>query len=330
MFSIMSESFDNVYSDMYDNIEKLYNKEQKIKFLKDEYGLDTEKTLKSVVNFWCNVSQYEAEKNKDVLEFGTADFIDLLNRLNIRTASSFSNRKNLILVYLQWGVRNKDYSLENVNRFIDLHFKEIIHSDRIKDKFFKNFDDLNECIQTAIKSKEKQDSYKYQVVTAILYLLWLGLTLEEIYMLQLSNIDFQNNIINYNNMQYHINSETNQYIQRHIVNAKDDNQMLLELLNDDKNITRSTMRAYISEFANIFNNIDSSDIYYEHLLYPKDISESGLFYRLFEQEKKNGIQINSISDKLLLQFGYRNESNPSMLTKLSDRYKTWRHVFYSI
>ncbi len=326
----MSESFDNVYSDMYDKIAKLYNKEQKIKFLKNEYGSDTEKTLKSVVNFWCNVSEYETEKNKDVLDFGTADFIDLLNRLNIRTASSFSNRKNLILVYLQWGVRNKDYLLENVNRFIDLRFKEIIYSDRIKDKFFKDFNDLSKCIQAAINSKEKQDICKYQVITAILFLLWFGLSLEEIYMLQINNIDFQNNIINYNNMQYPINSETCQYIQRHLIGVRDNNQMLLELLNGNKNITRSTMRAYISEFASILNDIDSNNQYYQHLLYPKDIMESGLFYRLFKYENKESIQINSISNDLLLRFGYHNEATQSMIVKLSDRYKTWKHVFYNL
>ena len=324
----MSEIFNQVCSEMYNDVNSLYNKEQKLKFLKVEYSDSTEKTLKSVINAWGAISKYESEKQRDILEFGIADFIDLFNQLNIRTSSSFSNRKNLIANYLQWGIRNSKYSFDEFNRFMELRFKNVIQSNRIKTKFFKSIDDLNECLDVAAVEKDNKGSIKARIIKSALFLMWCGLTIDRVYELKISDINFQKHTINVNKSCFTIDSYVEKYLQNCIIGYKDKNQLLLFNLNEDQAITLGTLHGYISDFAAALNNISKSNRYYQHLLYPKDVKESGLFFKLYQLELNTGNKIDMISDTILSKIGYDENITPSLLPKLFDRFRIWKHVFY--
>jgi len=326
----MSEIFNQVCSDMYNDVSSLYNKEQKLKFLKAEYSGSTEKTLKSVINAWGTISKYESEKQRDILEFGIADFIDLFNQLNIRTSSSFSNRKNLITNYLQWGIRNNKYSLDEFNRFMELRFKNVIQSDRIKTKYFKSIDDLNECLDVAAVENDNKGSIRARIIKSTLFLIWCGLTVEEVYELTISDIDFQKHVININRSCFTIDPYAEKYLQNCIISHKSKGQLLLCNLNDDRAITLGALRGYISEFAGALNNVSKDNRYYQHLLYPKDVKESGLFFKLYQLELNTGSRINAISDTILLKIGYDGNITQSLLTKLFDRFQIWKYVFYGV
>lgn len=150
---------------------------------------------RSVLN---KIMEYEKIHNCDITSFNNDSFIDLFNYNGWLNHESYSSYKTVVTKYLYYKGAN-----DIAKSFASLTYKNISitkKSNMFSKFYFLNFDEYSKYIQLYLErvtSNPKFIQYKY--TATCIYLIWIGLSLDEIIHLKTYDYDEKNNILKVNN-----------------------------------------------------------------------------------------------------------------------------------
>lgn len=344
----MYEEYANKYNVSSNVIDRLYNPKQKLKFIETCYGKETISTIKPVIGFWGSIGKIESSYQKDLMQFNVAELNDVLAKLNIAVKSTFENRKNLIKTYYEWGVTCGLFPLDKLSEYFgDLSFDKILNDDNVKQRYFKNFDELQNCIKTLIKYYNDADSNRYDMETVVIYLLWCGLPINLIYRLEIKNIDFATKTIDLGTMKYKMNDTVANFIENYL------NKTSYTIINKGKNnqsyyfrntgyllrprtqrsiyyYSQNTIIVKLSKFGSGLSKINNLNKYSNHSLSLKDVRDSGCFDRIYHFEKEQRISIIDVSDDIFSRVVCEQSLAKQKKAYIITMYKLWKRIFYGV
>jgi hypothetical protein len=215
-------------------------------------------------------------------------------------------------------------------------------------KYFKDFDDLIDGVNTILEKINPIDKEQYSICYIPIFLNWIGLTVEECCNLQTNNIDFSTKIISINNKEF----IANQYLLDVISKSVDlsgystgfktrnasrefqyepSNYIIRKLLGSDQpNYIEKDLQQRVSGFIGTTSELPKDNRFYNHTFFLKDIRDSGSFYRILQYEKETNINIDNIDNEVLLGLLYTNELSTSKENNTKQDYKNWKNIFYGI
>lgn len=346
MNSLSIQIFENYNLDK-DVFDQIYNLNQKIKFIKDQYGNQKINAQENIIRFFSNTGETERFLDKDLNSFNNIEMEELFKNLNIVSQASFSNRKTVIRKYFEWSFTQKLISLKDFSWFNSFSINNVESFNLGYKKYFKDFEDLQNGINTLLNKWNPIDNEQYAICYITMFLRWFGFTVEECCNLKTSQIDFNTGIVKLENKTIKINDivlkiisesiEKNGYTtgfktrnaSRNFLYKKSD-YVIRKLKNSNEDrYGPKDLQQKISIFISCTNELKQNDRFYCHTFFLKDIYDSGVFYKMRQYEKKNNINIENIDRDILLGLLYVNELSASKENNSIQDYKNWKNIFYN-
>lgn len=167
------------------NSHKLYNHEQKVRFLEEEYPNDN--TRQTYASALISVAKFEKDKNKDLCDFSYNDVVDLMIGLKKKTYKSLDVSQTIMVKYVDWAIR-EGYNQTGLNAF------KLLSKDDLK-KYTHKIAEKKSYI-TRERLYEIADALYNPIDKAILVLLFEGVrgraeienTFEELRNLKMSDV----------------------------------------------------------------------------------------------------------------------------------------------
>lgn len=315
----------------------MYNSDQKEEYIKYE-----SKNEQSLTNYFKRIFENEKEYGKDIADMDEDELKSTLISLNIRREESRNHMLSLMRGYINWA---KFSNKTNNNSSINNITPDVISSDNaIITQMLKSPKQVEHIINNSIKedyySQENRDS-RDQLV---LWLLYSGMTIEELQSLKKNDIDYVNKKVKTKDDIYQVNDKilalcekcsNIKYLEKTGTKSKSgiinydllDNEYLFRPIAGQK--LRDPMckqTIFIAIIQKIFNN------YYELTgeyirVSPLNIKLSGIFYQLYEQEQM-GTKITSEILAKYLKIEY--SSKKELLIKIRKwkiDYDDWKLAF---
>lgn len=150
--------------------------------------------VQRITNLWKRVSRFEAEYKKSIDDGYTKDdYVQLLAALNIRNISGFLSTKSLIRKYVEKLIEDGHLPLSSLNDIVHIGYDDLDAAKIFELKFFKDFESLQDAIQTTLVVADKVDERIFSTQIAAIYMAWCGLKLEDA--LRLKKEDVKENSI---------------------------------------------------------------------------------------------------------------------------------------
>lgn len=330
-----------------DVINLLYNSEKKLSFIEEQYGNQDQKSIEVIARFFGNLGKIEKEKEKDLLNFNVIEIESIFRTLKIAVRGTFNNRKNIIKKYFEWGIGKKYIPINTLDMFNNLVFDHIFDQNNLKSKYFKNVEDLFECLMSIVNASDSDDKHRYDTIICAVLLVWCGIPTNNPCILKIENIDLNQGIVKLDK-EYIIPKfvcdfiseflSTTSYIgfkkgsKGKVYYYKDTGYLLRTTTNSSiVCYSQSGLQSRISTwFTKGIDELDENNEYFEHTLYLKDVRDSGFFWRMYEYEQQNHILIKDIDKEMFLQLKYDNEITDQNMSNYIDIYKSWKQTFYGV
>lgn len=329
-------------------LQNIYNFDQKMRFVEEQYGNQKLSAKQGIVRFFSNTGIIEKHHNKDLNKFNQIEMSELFKSLNTVTQATFSNRKTNIRKYFEWSFAESIIKLNEFDWIYDFSLEDVEVSDLEYKKYFKNFKDLQNGIRTILEKLNPIDNEQYAICYISIFLSWFGLGIEEICNLQSGNINFENKSININGKTFKVNQYVLDIIQNSIqakgyttgFKTRDASRefkyepskyVIRRLLGAQQpNYTKGTLDQRISSFISATSELPKSDRFCNHTFFLKDVRDSGAFYRILQYERENDINIESLDKNMLLGLKYESNLSISKENNFKQDYKKWKNLFYGI
>ena len=329
-------------------LQKIYNFDQKMQFVDDQYGFEKLKAQQGIVRFFTNTGEIENKYQKDLNKFNSIEMSELFRYLNTVAQGTFANRKTNVCKYFEWSFSQGLIKLNDFEWLNDFSLEDIDVAGLGYKKYFKDFDDLQNGVKTIIGKINPIDNEQYSICYIPIFLSWFGLSVEEICNLQSENIDFENKLININNKTFTVNQYVLDIIQKSMqtdgyttgFKTRDASRdfkyehskyIIRRLAGAEKpNYTKGTLDQRLSSFIGVTGELPESNRFYNHTFFLKDIRDSGAFYRILQYEKKNDISIEDLDKNVLLGLKYESKLSMSKENNFKQDYKKWENIFYGV
>ncbi|HHY29009.1 MAG TPA: hypothetical protein GX523_20125 [Desulfitobacterium dehalogenans] len=121
---------------MLKNFTGLYNSDQKLRFLKEEYP--NELTRKTYGSLLLQLTKFEEFYKKDLCDFSYSEAVDSLIGLRKKTFKSLDVAQTIIVKYINWCM-NEGYSSTGINSFKLLNkedLQKLVHQIAQKESYF--------------------------------------------------------------------------------------------------------------------------------------------------------------------------------------------------
>jgi hypothetical protein len=79
-----------------DVFDSIYNLDQKIRFIEDQYSSQKLSAQQGIIRFLGNTGEIENRYKKDLNKFNNVEMEELFKSLNIVSKATFNNRKTII------------------------------------------------------------------------------------------------------------------------------------------------------------------------------------------------------------------------------------------
>lgn len=136
--------------------------------------------VQRITSLWKRVSRFEAEYKKSIDDGYTKDdYVQLLAALNIRNISGFLSTKSLIRKYVEKLIEDGHLPLSSLNDIVHIGYDDLDAAKIFELKFFKDFESLQDAIQTTLVVANKVDERIFSTQIAAIYMAWCGLKLED-------------------------------------------------------------------------------------------------------------------------------------------------------
>ena len=86
-----------------DVFDSIYNLDQKLKFVDEQYGAQNLTAQQGIIRFLGNTGEIENRYKKDLNKFNNVEMEELFKNLNIVSKATFNNRKTIIRKYFEWS-----------------------------------------------------------------------------------------------------------------------------------------------------------------------------------------------------------------------------------
>jgi integrase len=344
----MIKDFAQKYQISTDIINKLYNPNRKIDFIEEQYGGNqSNKSIEVKTSFFKNIGDIEKQKGKDLMEFNIIEIESIFKTLKIAVKSSFNNRKNIIRKYFEWGIQKGYINFDRIILFDNLTFDHIFDDNNLKNKYFKDINDLIKCLNIIVSTYTPYDRHRYDTIICAILLIWCGMSINDICCLKIESIDFKSKTIKLDK-DYKLPEYVNNFIIDYLnTTSYTGNQKAklgkVYLYKDTGYVLRVTTNSSIlcyskaglqSTISNWFNKgitqIAENNRYFGHSLYLKDVYDSGFFNRLYEYENQYNIKVRDLDDKIFLNLRHINNISEQKKGKLIETYQLWKQTFYGI
>lgn len=140
----------------------------------------SEQSAVTVQNFWTRLHRHE-QKNGKTIEDGYTkeEFIRLITDLNAGNTQGFTRYKSLIKKYLEYLVENGALPQDNIDVLVSIKYEDIDASELYDQKYFKNFQDLQDSITQTLRAAQKVDDDIFATQISAIYMAWCGVHLED-------------------------------------------------------------------------------------------------------------------------------------------------------
>lgn len=154
----------------------------------------TEKSVKEMTYLFERIGRYENQLGKHIEDNLTReDFIFLFENIGIASIYSFKNIKSKFTTYLEW-LRDKGYASPNLEAVSKVKFSDISLKHVYKQKYFKDFQSLQNKIDDTLWAAERIDDLVFATQITAIYLAWCGVKIEEA--VALKKVDVEEDHIN--------------------------------------------------------------------------------------------------------------------------------------
>lgn len=139
----------------------------------------TEESAKEMTNLFERIGRYEDQLGKHIEDDLTReDFVFLFENIRIASIYSFKNIKSKFVTYLEW-LRDKNYASPNLEALSGIKFKDISLKQVFEQKYFKDFQSLQDKINDTLWAAERIDDMVFATQITAIYLAWCGVKVEE-------------------------------------------------------------------------------------------------------------------------------------------------------
>ncbi len=336
----------NKYQLDIDIFKQIYNLDKKMKFIEDHYGCQKLNAQQGTIRFMSNAGEYEKKTDKDLNKFNNIEMEELFKSLNVVSNATFAYRKTIVRKYFEWSFSEGLIKLKDFDWLENFSLDTMNISDLGYQKYFKDFDDLKNGVNTILEELNPIDKEQYAISIITIFLTWFGLTVEECCNLKTGNIDFENNVIKIENKIFVVNKyvvdiiKENMRTDGYLTSFKNKNAVrefkykqsdyiIRRLISSNSlNYTEKDLQQRVSVFIKTTNDLPVDNRYYNHTFFLKDIRDSGAFCRLLKYEKENNINTDEIKKDVLLDLFYVNDFTISKENNLRQDYKKWKNIFY--
>lgn len=136
--------------------------------------------VQRITSFWKRVSRFEAAYKKSIDDgYTKEDHIQLFAALNVRNISGFLSTKSLIRKYVEKLIEDGHLPPSSLDDIVHIGYDDLDPARIFELKFFKDFESLQEAIETTLVVAEKVDDRIYSTQIAAIYMAWCGLKLED-------------------------------------------------------------------------------------------------------------------------------------------------------
>lgn len=141
----------------------------------NSYQSITVDNINSVLDQLC---EYADKIDKSVLEFMYQDFLNMYKSCRWTQKGVFENRKNIIAGLLDYCYSNNMCTEQYLSEFKGIYGSVFDNSVLFKTDYYKDFNELSHLINSLFGDAEDKEN-NMQAIGAI-YMLWCGLTLDDI------------------------------------------------------------------------------------------------------------------------------------------------------
>lgn len=140
----------------------------------------SEASARTVNNFWIRLRKVEQKHGKNLEQGCTRDdFIRLISDLNTSSIQGFLADKSRIKKYLEFLLENGVVDESVIESLVSIKYDDIDTSQVYEANFFKNFQDLQDAIDTTLDAADKVDDSIFATQIAAIYMAWCGVQLED-------------------------------------------------------------------------------------------------------------------------------------------------------
>lgn len=269
----------------------------------------------------------------DELDYENADredFIDFFIQLNAKSSGYFSVLKSYTKKYFEWLMDRGMLSEHQLKVFQNIKYNDIKNDDSFKKEYFKDLNHLIQEIDVMIESlSDAAFKHKYDTFKCALVLCWCGIKPSEI--VNVLKVDVVDDGIIYNEQFYPIhNKEVMEFLKRY----RDDESYIADYFGretkiyyqDGERLLRSKNNGELT-YVQIRESTSAINVRYGvRQLSIGKAYESGVFYRMYEDEKINGGFQPSDRERLVKFFN--TTLTPGMTSQKIHQYNKWKMVFY--
>lgn len=292
----------------------------------------SEASVQTIQNFWKRVQRFE-EENGNTLEDGYTkeEFVRLISSFNISNVSGFLGDKSRLRKYLEWLVETKDLDPNIVSALTSVGYDDIDASRLFELKFFKDFQDLQDTIETTLVVADKVDERIFATQIAAIYMAWCGLQMEEA--LQIRKQDVKDDHICVVDRVIYPNATIMQFIKdyrdateyqsaaRAIITLKyTPSEMLFRTARSGYVDSPKTMRIFIRNFGKSGGE-DSNMFHYDKVYW------SGVYNRAYLYECANGL-IHQGDIETISKLFNENYTSISVANKRLQAYRKFVQYFF--
>ena len=345
----MLENYSEQYELSEDIFTEMYDVDQKIKFVKNQYGNQALSSQQIIVRFFSNTGFMERKLNKDLCMFNNVEMEVLFEILGVSTQATFYNRKNIIRQYLSWSASESLIDLNSIKWLDNFTIEQFDLKSFFSSKYFKDFEDVNEGLNIIMAEHKPIDEWQYMICVIPTYLAWMGLTIQQSCDLKIENIDFENNCIIIDNVKYLMNDTISKYIHDSLnvdgyivrkgkgrngsqtITLRENNYILKKLKTSiDKRYVVKEVQQKMSMFTKVTADLPKNNRYHDHSFVLKNVRDSGSFYRIYQYEKETSNKIEDVEKSILTNLMKQNDISNSKYHNFIEDYRKWKNYFYGI
>ena len=306
-----------------------YNEKQK-----KEYVIQEQQNAVSLRGYFRRVAEKEYEYQKDLAEMDEAELRDTFASLRIRRVETLSNMLSLMRGYVRWARFTKRISGSSpIDSIVPV---SLVVEETVASQMVKSPEHFNEIVEKGVEAEIGYKNNRINLTRLVMWLLYSGLEIAQLRTLKKTDIDYENKTVlgtpvfdkvvplwdtckvitsiekhgtraREGTIEYKLLENDNMF--RPIAGNKSDPHALLN---------GSHFHAIVSNVAKEYKNIRLTAL---------TIKNSGIFYRLLEQEKAG-------SEKLLVNIAkwynieYADDSELAVKTrKWRIDYEEWKIAF---
>ena len=263
------------------------------------------------------VNEYSELINKDFFSFTYEEILNMFNYLKWTKENVFHNRKSIILRFIDFAEQNGYCNPQFKSDFRRRLKKDDLNKEVVyENELFDSFDSLYNVIEKIKGVVSLNEVDKYQMTITTIYLIWIGLTLEQITDINEKDFNYENNRIEYNGKIYTIDDSR---IKNQIENTINENEIIAPRAGKIKRdgssneitikryvqtgkiikgfstngISVAYLRTIISNFNKLTKELSITDADYSKCITYKSLFTSGLYNRIRNAENHLNVEITS-------------------------------------